>query len=170
MTRVPVTQNKTLSFLGGHLDHSIVRNAYTGIKAEHTSVTIENCVIENSLQSGIEADLATNQTLRLHNCSVRNNRRKGLLTRGTDGQYTVGCINSTFTSNGNTGVHIERSNIIFIMVNCRLENNTWNLKAYPLVGVFDMHGCFFGPHSHTYNFWSAAISMSNHNDYKASMV
>ena len=155
MARVLVTQNKTLSVLGGHLDHSIVRNAYTGIKAEHTSLTLEKCVIENSLQYGIEADFSTNQTLRLHNCSVRNNGRKGLLSRGTDGQYTVDCINSTFTSNWDTGVYIERSNIVFTMVNCRLENNnTWNLQTYPSVR----------------NFWTEAMHVSNYNDYKASML
>ena len=170
MAHVPISQNNTLSVLGGNLDNCIIRKAYTGIKTEATSLTLENCVIENSLQYGIEADLATNQSLHLHDCSVSNNRAHGLLARGTDGQYTVYISKCTFKSNRNTGVYIERGNLRLSMFQSRLENNRQNLKLYPHFGVIEMHGCFFGPHSNTYNYWTADIRMGNYYDFKVSML
>ena len=127
-------------------------------------------MIENSLQYGIEADLATNQSLHMHNCSVRSNRGHGLFVRGTGGQYTVYISQCTFKSNRNTGVYIERGTLRLRMFQCLLENNRENLKVSPNVGVIEMHGCFFGPHSNTYNYWTADIRMRNYNGYKASML
>ena len=170
MAHVPISQNNTLSVLGGNLDNCIIRKAYTGIKTEVTSLTLEHCVIENSLRYGIEADLATNQALHLRDCNVSNNGEHGLFAEGTGGQYTVYISKCTFKSNTNTGVYIERGNIRLRMFQCLLENNRLNLEASPNAGVIEMHGCFFGPHSNTDNYWTANIWMRNYSGYKASML
>ena len=159
-----------MSVLGGNLDNFIIRKAYTGIKTEVTSLTLENCVIENSLHYGIEAHLATNQSLHVHNCSVSSNRGHGLFARGTEEQYTVYISKSTFKSNMDTGVYIALGNIRLSMFQCLLENNNHNLNASPYCGVIEMHGCFFGPHWNTYKYWTAEIRMRDHHDYKVSML
>ncbi|KAI0219995.1 hypothetical protein LSAT2_028473 [Lamellibrachia satsuma] len=115
--------------LGGVLEKFILRKAQTGIKAEATSLSLDSCVIENSVTSGIDATLAANQTLRVQNCSIGSNGRHGVYAKGTSGTYEVDFDHCMFTNNKNTGVLIERGDVRLRLVDCGFKHNFYNFKA-----------------------------------------
>ena len=158
------------SVSGSHLQNVIIRRAHFGIKADFTALSLRNCVIEKCIKSGIEADLAANETILLHNCSIRSNTPWGMLFRGNGGTSKVEISNCTVSSNSDIGIYVVGGGIHLSIVNCRLEKHRMNLRAYPSYGAIEIHGSYFGPHVNSHNYWTADIRMGNNNDYKASMI
>ena len=131
-------------------------------------MSVDDCVIETSVTSGIEAVLAANQTLRLRNCSVRNNKRHGVFAKGSTGTYAVDTDNCTFTSN-DFGVYIYTGDVRLRMSDCKLINNHINFMAFVTSGVVNIDECFFGRHRDAWKTTSTAVlGMSNNNRQKAS--
>ena len=158
-----------VSVSGGVLEKFILRKAQTGIKAEATSLSLDSCVIENSVTSGIDATLTANQTLRVQNCSIGSNGRHGVYAKGTSGTYEVDFNHSMFTNNKNTGVLIERGDVRLRLVDCGFKDNYYqNLKASPNSGLVEVHESYFGKTAYRYSRWTAQISMSGYNGDKAS--
>ena len=152
------------------MEKFVIKNAHTGIDAVKGSVLVDDCVIENSVTSGIEAVLAANQTLRLRNCSIRNNNQHGVVAKGSTGTYTVDTDNCTFTSNQNYGVYIDTGDVRLRMTDCKLTNNYKNFRTYVSSGVVNIDECFFGQNRQRWGSWTAEVWMSTYNGQKASTV
>ena len=155
------------------MEKCVIKNAHIGINTDIGSVSVDDCVIENSVTSGIEAVLAANQTLRLRNCSVRNNKRYGVFAKGSTGTYAVDTDNCTFTSNEDYGVYIYTGDVRLRMSDCKLINNYRNFMAYVTSGVVNIDECFIGRYWNRLEEeeWTAEVIMSAYNwQQKASTV
>ena len=156
-----------MSVSGGVLEKFILRKAQTGIKAEATSLSLDSCMIENSVTSGIDATLAANQTLRVQNCSIGSNGGHGVYSKGTSETYEVDFNHCMFTNNKNTGVLIERGDVRLRLVDCGFKDNYYNFKASPDSGLTEVHESYFGNMYRLYE-WTAEISMTGYTGDKAS--
>ena len=154
---------------GGVLEKFILRKAQTGIKAEATSLSLDSCMIENSVTSGIDATLTANQTLRVQHCSIRSNERHGVYAKGTSGTYEVDFEHCMFMYNKKSGVLIERGDVRLRLVDCGFKDNLYNFKASPDSGVTEVHESYFG-NAYGWKKWTAEISIRGYTGDKASKV
>lgn len=103
------------------ISHSeIITNNNSGIYCDHSTATIQNCLIANNQHHGIECEYSTPL---IQNCIIANNQQDGIyLYSAFNNKDTIVVTNNTIAGNGSTGLYKANAK-------CKIVNNIfWNNK------------------------------------------